>query len=91
MRRHFPDAHLEVVGYPHIVELAMLGGVVDRVQPIEARGLAGFFARNGTLDAVLSDYFSGFEIIIASRLLLLRYSCKLFFFSSELLPAYLSG
>jgi len=65
LRRHFPDAHLEVVGYPHIVELAMLGGVVDRVQPIEARGLAGFFARNGSLDPVLSDYFSGFEIIVS--------------------------
>ena len=43
LRRQFPRAHLEILGYPHIAQLALLGGLVDRVQAIEARGLAGFF------------------------------------------------
>jgi len=47
LRQQFPLAHLEVLGYPHIVQLAQAGGLVDRVQAIEARALAGFFARNG--------------------------------------------
>ena len=65
LRRQFPQAHLEVLGYPHIVQLALVGGLVDRVQPIEARGLAGFFARDGQLAPDLTDYFSEFDIIVS--------------------------
>jgi len=65
LRRQFPDAHLEVLGYPHIIQLAQAGGLVDRVQSIEARALAGFFARHGQLEEDLADYFSEFDIIIS--------------------------
>ncbi len=65
LRKQFPDAHLEVLGYPHIAQLALAGGLVDRVQPIEARALAGFFARNGELSEDLRDYFSEFNVIIS--------------------------
>jgi heptosyltransferase-2 len=65
LRRQFPEAHLEVLGYPHIVQLAAVGGLVDRVQSIEARALAGFFARNGTLEEDLADYFSEFDVIVS--------------------------
>lgn len=65
LRAQFPDAHLEVLGYPHIAQLAQAGGLVNRVQAIEARALAGFFARNGELSEDLSDYFSEFDFIIS--------------------------
>ena len=65
LRRQFPEAHLEVLGYPHIAQLALAGGLADRVQPIEARGLAGFFARGGTLEPDLVDYFSEFDLVIS--------------------------
>jgi heptosyltransferase III len=65
VRKQFPAAHLEVLGYPHIAQLAQVGGLVDRVQPIEARSLAGFFARNGELSEDLRDYFSEFNVIIS--------------------------
>jgi heptosyltransferase-2 len=65
LRRQFPLAHLEVLGYPHIAQLAVAGGLADRVQPIEARGLAGFFARDGTLEPDLMDYFSEFDLVIS--------------------------
>lgn len=65
LRNQFPDAHLEVLGYPHIAQLAQAGGLVDRVQPIEARALAGFFARNGELSEDLRDYFSEFNVIVS--------------------------
>jgi heptosyltransferase-2 len=65
LRRQFPNAHLEVLGYPHIVQLAVAGKLVDRVQYIEARPLAGFFARNGTLEPDLVDYFSEFDLIVS--------------------------
>ena len=65
LRRQFPHAHLEVLGYPHIAQLAVAGGLADRVQPIEAHGLAGFFARGGTLEQDLMDYFSEFDLVIS--------------------------
>ena len=65
LRAQFPDAHLEVLGYPHIAQLALAGGLVDAVRPIEARELAGFFARNGALAAHLQAYFGSFNIIIS--------------------------
>jgi heptosyltransferase-2 len=65
LRNQFPQAHLEVLGYPHIAQLALAGELVDRVQAIEARGLAGFFARDGDLAEDLRDYFSEFDLIIS--------------------------
>lgn len=65
LRRQFPQAHLEVLGYPHIAQLALAGGLVDRVQPIEARGLASFFARGGVLEPDWKDYFSEFDLVIS--------------------------
>jgi heptosyltransferase-2 len=65
LRRQFPEAHLEVLGYPHIIQLAVAGGLVNRIQSIEARALAGFFARNGGLESDLVDYFSEFDLIVS--------------------------
>ena len=66
LRKQFPQAHLEVLGYPHIAQLAVAGGLVDRVQPIEARGLAGFFARDSVvLEPDLKDYFSEFDLVVS--------------------------
>src|SRR5882672_6313686 len=65
LRQQFPQAHLEVLGYPHIIQLALSGGLVDRIQSIEARPLAGFFARNGTLETDLADYFSEFDLVVS--------------------------
>ncbi len=65
LRRQFPDAWLEVLGYPHIIQLAVAGGFVDQARSIDARPLAGFFARNGVLAEELKDYFSEFDLIIS--------------------------
>ena len=65
LRQQFPEAHLEVLGYPHIVQLAVAGKLVDRVQSIEAGPLAGFFARNGTLNPALMEYFARFNLIVS--------------------------
>jgi heptosyltransferase-2 len=65
LRRQFPSVYLEVLGYPHIAQLAMAGGLVNHVQSIEAAALAGFFARNGKLAEHLVDYFSEFDLILS--------------------------
>jgi heptosyltransferase-2 len=65
LRHQFPEARLEVLGYPHIAQLATAGGLADHVQAIEARALAGFFARYGKLAEDLVDYFSEFDLIVS--------------------------
>lgn len=65
LRRQFPQARLDLLGYSHIAQLALAGDLADEVRSIEARPLAGFFARNGILDAALQEYFGSFAIIIS--------------------------
>jgi heptosyltransferase-2 len=65
LRQQFPETRLELLGYPHIAQLALAGGLVDAVRSIEARALAGFFAQGGRLDPELADYFSSFALILS--------------------------
>ena len=65
LRQQFPAAHVEVLGYPHIVSLAVAGGLAHCARSIEAQALAGFFARGGDLDAGLVEYFSEFDVILS--------------------------
>ena len=65
LRQQFPNAKLEVLGYPNIARLAVAGGLADAVRSIEARPLAGFFARGGVLEPELQEYFASFAIIIS--------------------------
>lgn len=65
LRKQFPDTEIEVLGYPHIAQLAVAGGLAKTVKSMDSHGLAGFFARNGELDIDLAAYFSGFNLIIS--------------------------
>jgi len=65
LREQFPTARLEVLGYSHIASLAKAGGLVDDVRSIEARALAGFFAKDGTLDTSLQEFFGSFAVILS--------------------------
>lgn len=65
LRAQFPNTTLELLGYPHIAQLARAGNLVDAVHSIDARPMAGFFARGGALDLRLQEFFSSFAIILS--------------------------
>jgi heptosyltransferase III len=65
VREAFPDAHIEIIGYRHIVALAEGRYYADAARSIEYGPLAGFFARRGSLDDELCEYFSGFQQVIS--------------------------
>jgi len=65
LRDMFPHTRIEILGYPHIVQIAEIGGLVDAAHSIDARPLAGFFARNGDLDPAQSAFFEDFNIIVS--------------------------
>lgn len=65
LREQFPAARIEVLGYPRIASLALMGGLVDAVGAIESRTLATFFASRATLDPAMQEFFGRFALIIS--------------------------
>lgn len=65
LRQQFPETHLELLGYPHIAQLAVAAGLVDQLQSIEARALASFFAQGGELNRELASFFQRFNVIVS--------------------------
>ena len=63
LRAQFPAARLELMGYPHIAQLAQAAGLVADVRSIEARALASFFTDGGELNAELMTYLGRFAVI----------------------------
>ncbi len=65
LRKAFPAAHLEVLGYQHIVSLAQMSGYTDGARSIEYGPLAGFFSRGGPLAPELVEYFGSFQQVVS--------------------------
>ena len=65
LRERWPEAQIEIVGYPHIIELARERYYADAVRPIESRAMAGFFVPRGILDPTLMEYFGNFNLVIS--------------------------
>ena len=65
LRERWPEAHIEILGYPHIIELARGRYYADATRSIEARALAGFFVPQGDLDPDLVKYFASFNLVIS--------------------------
>jgi len=64
-REHHPDARLEIMGYPHIIELAHRRFYATAIRSMDHRSAAGFFAARGSLDPTLCAYFASFEVIVS--------------------------
>jgi heptosyltransferase-2 len=65
LRERWPNAHIEILGYPHIIELARQRHYADAVRSIEAGPMAGFFVPNASLNESLAAYFRGFNLVIS--------------------------
>lgn len=65
LRHMFPEAEIELLGYPNVTQLALQGGVVDAVRDIDSRPMASFFNRKGHINEELGSYFAGFNVVIS--------------------------
>lgn len=65
LRRAFPEAWIEILGYRHIAELAHQRYYADAVRSIEYAGMAPFFIPNGKLPEEMSAYLSDFDQVIS--------------------------
>jgi heptosyltransferase-3 len=65
IRESLPAAHVEVLGYRPMIDLALLAGYADEVRSIEYSAMAGFFAPGSKLDEGLKDYFASFSVVVS--------------------------
>ena len=65
LRERWPDAHIEILGYPHIIELARGRYYADATRSIDAKPMAGFFIPNAVLDPEWTEYFGSFNVVIS--------------------------
>jgi heptosyltransferase III len=65
LRDNFPQAHIEILGYPHIVALAERRFYADAIRSIESGLLAPFFAREAVLPGEWAAHFAGFDLIVS--------------------------
>lgn len=65
LRRRFPDARLEVLGYPRVAALAVAGGLADAIHPIESGEFASLFAPAPQLPLHLEQFIARFAIMVS--------------------------
>jgi heptosyltransferase III len=65
LRENFPDAHLEILGYRHIVAVAEGRFYAEGARSIEYGPMAGFFVPHSVLDPALTEYFASFQQVIS--------------------------
>jgi heptosyltransferase-2 len=65
LRENFPNAHLEILGYKHIVALAEGRFYADATRSIEYGGLSRFFIPEADLPEDLVEYFASFQQIVS--------------------------
>lgn len=64
LQKAFPEARPSMMGYPRILQLAEGRFYAEDIFSIDQKGMATFFVREGTLDRGLSQFFSGFGLIV---------------------------
>jgi heptosyltransferase-2 len=65
LRARWPEAHIELVGYPHVAELARAAGLVDRVASLDKAGIAKFFAARPLFTPEQCDYIRSFHFVVS--------------------------
>ncbi len=65
LRENFPDAHIEILGYKHIIALADGRYYARATRSIEYAALSRFFVPNSELASDLVEYFAGFQQVIS--------------------------
>ncbi len=64
LREAFPTSRMVIMGFPRILELVNQRFYADEILSIDQRGMASFFIRGSPLDRPLSQFFSGFDLLV---------------------------
>lgn len=65
LRDQWPDAYIEVLGYPHIANLALAAGLVDHVDSLDRAEAARFFSRIPEFSDRQREHIRSFDLVIS--------------------------
>ncbi|MCE0522551.1 MAG: glycosyltransferase family 9 protein [Methylacidiphilales bacterium] len=65
LRRRWPDAHIEVLGHPHLCEIALRRYYLDAARSVNHGPLSAFFTPRAVLDPDWMDYFGSFDLVLS--------------------------
>ncbi len=65
LRENIAGCHLEVLGYPGIMDLAVKAGLADATRSLEHRSMALLFAKGAVIDPALVEYLCGFNLVVS--------------------------
>ena len=64
LRNRWPQAHIELVGYPHVAMLARAAGLVNHVESLDKAEIARFFAARPVFTEAQRDYLRSFHFVV---------------------------
>lgn len=65
LRDRWPDAYIEIVGYPHIANLALAAGLVDHVESLDRADAARLFTWRPTFSEEQAARLRLFDVVIS--------------------------
>jgi len=65
LRQRWPDAHIEVLGYPRLSEIAFQRYYVNAIRSVDHGPLSAFFMPQAVLDPAWMDYIGSFDLVLS--------------------------
>ncbi len=65
LRDNIPNAHIEILGYKPIIELAVAASIAHSTRSLEHAAMARLFVPEAVIDAALRDYFRSFNLVVS--------------------------
>ena len=65
LRERWPDGHIEVLGHPHLAEVALKRYYLDAIRSVNHGPLSAFFTPRAVLDPAWMDYVGSFDLVLS--------------------------
>lgn len=65
IRERWPEAHIELIGYPHIARLALQNNLVNHVRSLDEAGMAAFFGSRPQFTPEQITYIRSFDLVFS--------------------------
>ena len=65
LRQRWPDAHIEILGHPHLAEIALQRYYLNAIRSVNHGPLSAFFMPRAVLDPAWMDYIGGFDLVLS--------------------------
>ena len=65
LRERWPKAYVEIIGYPHIANLALAGDLADHIDSLDRAEMVHFFSPKPSFSPRQAEHIASFDVIIS--------------------------